>query len=145
MQKCYLDSNILVYFKDELSPFHQQVVLHLNSLIKQEFQFSISSLVLDEFIYAFKYGLLQKKEKRLFSELKRAMNEIFLLPRLNLVNPPLDFKKQRSVVVLMGKYHLGPRDAYHLLIMKSNQIDSFFTFDQGFKEVFANKIIKPIN
>jgi predicted nucleic acid-binding protein len=44
----------------------------------------------------------------------------------------------------MSKYHLRLRDAYHLLIMQFNNIDSFLTFDNDFKLVFAAKILNPV-
>jgi predicted nucleic acid-binding protein len=146
MPKCYLDSNILVYFKDESSPFHRQVVSQIGSLLEQEAQFFISPLVLDEFLHSFKQGLIfkYKKVKDLPQKLKAALTEVLSLPKLSLVNPPLDFPKQLKVVDLMSKYYLRPRDAYHLLTMQFNDIDSFFSFDNDFKLVFAAKILKPV-
>jgi len=41
----------------------------------------------------------------------------------------------------MEKYDLCPRDAYHLLTMIYNKIDSFATFDTDFNKVFEDKLI----
>ncbi len=61
---------------------------------------------------------------------------------LTLVNPPLKPKYQLKVISFMKNYNLRARDAYHLLIIKSNKINYFATFDRDFEEVFKKKILK---
>jgi len=58
-----------------------------------------------------------------------------------LVNSPTGLKDQIKVVEYMEKYNLCPRDAYHLLTMIYNKIDSFATFDTDFNKVFEDKLI----
>lgn len=63
MQKCYLDSNILISLKDETSFFHNQAKDLLKKLITNSFKLYISPLVLDEFLFQIKF-IFQKKDKK---------------------------------------------------------------------------------
>jgi len=144
MKKCYLDSNVLVYFKDERSLYHKKVVEKILFLAKNGFYFYVSSLVLDEFLYVFRYFLEKKEKKDIFLKLKKALVEILDIPNLSILSLPKEKEKQIEVVSYMKKYHLSPRDAYHLMTMKENAIDYFFTFDEDFDLVFKEKFLKEI-
>ena len=144
MKKCYLDSNVLVYFKDEKSLYHKKVVEKFIFLIKNDFYFYVSSLVLDEFLYVFRYFLEKNEKKDIFSKLKKALTEILAIPNLFIVSFLKEKEKQIEVISYMERYDLSPRDAYHLIIMKENLIDYFFTFDEDFKLVFKGKFLKKI-
>jgi len=144
MKKCYLDSNVLVYFKDEKSLYHKKVVEKFIFLIKNDFYFYVSSLVLDEFLYVFRYFLEKNEKKDIFSKLKKALTEILAIPNLSIVSLLKEKEKQIEVISYMERYDLSPRDAYHLMIMKENAIDYFFTFDKDFELVFKRKFLKKI-
>lgn len=141
MKKCYLDSNVLIYFKNEDSPQHQIVSELLVNLRKQGFLIHISSLVLDEFLYAMKFILKRKKNENLYIHLEQALRDILDIPAMQIIHPSEDKKAHLEVVRYMEKYYLSPRDAYHLLTMQGNGIESFATFDTDFKKVFAAKIL----
>jgi predicted nucleic acid-binding protein len=144
MKKCYLDSNVLVYFKDEKSLYHKKVIEKFIFLIKNDFYFYVSSLVLDEFLYVFRYFLEKNEKKDIFSKLKKALTEILAIPNLSIVSLLKEKEKQIEVISYMERYDLSPRDAYHLMIMKENAIDYFFTFDKDFELVFKEKFLKKI-
>jgi len=144
MKKCYLDSNVLVYFKDEKSLYHKKVIEKFIFLIKNDFYFYVSSLVLDEFLYVFRYFLEKNEKKDIFSKLKKALTEILAIPNLFIVSLLKEKEKQIEVISYMERYDLSPRDAYHLIIMKENLIDYFFTFDKDFELVFKGKFLKKI-
>jgi predicted nucleic acid-binding protein len=144
MKKCYLDSNVLVYFKDEKSLYHKKVIEKFIFLIKNDFYFYVSSLVLDEFLYVFRYFLEKNEKKDIFSKLKKALTEILAIPNLSIVSLLKEKEKQIEVISYMERYDLSPRDAYHLMIMKENAIDYFFTFDKDFELVFRGKFLKKI-
>jgi predicted nucleic acid-binding protein len=144
MKKCYLDSNVLVYFKDEKSLYHKKVIEKFIFLIKNDFYFYVSSLVLDEFLYVFRYFLEKNEKKDIFSKLKKALTEILAIPNLSIVSLSKEKEKQIEVISYMERYDLSPRDAYHLMIMKENAIDYFFTFDKDFELVFKGKFLKKI-
>jgi predicted nucleic acid-binding protein len=144
MKKCYLDSNVLVYFKDEKSLYHKKVIEKFIFLIKNDFYFYVSSLVLDEFLYVFRYFLEKNEKKDIFSKLKKALTEILAIPNLSIVSLSKEKEKQIEVISYMERYDLSPRDAYHLMIMKENAIDYFFTFDKDFELVFKRKFLKKI-
>ena len=101
-------------------------------------------MVLDEFLYVFRYFLEKKEKKDIFSKLKKALVEILDTPNLSIVSLLKEKDKQIAVVSYMKKYHLSPRDAYHLITMKENAIDYFFIFDEDFDLVFKEKFLKKI-
>ncbi len=144
MKKCYLDSNVLINFKNELSKEHNIVIKKLSKLITYDYLFFISPLTIDEFLYVVKYYFIRQKTTHLYQILRKALKEILDIPNLLIVNSPHDEKSQLKVVNLMKKYSLSPRDAYHLLTMKYHRINYFFTFDNDFKAVFKEKILEPI-
>lgn len=141
MPRIFLDSNFLVYYKDELSLFHKDVLNRLEEWMKSGIVFCISPLVLDEFLYVLKFRYKDKKKNEIFQSLRKAVREILEIPFIELVNSPTDLKNQVKVVEYMEKYNLRPRDAYHVLTMVYNKIDSFATFDSDFKKVFDDKLI----
>ncbi len=137
----YLDSNFLIYLKNEGSPFHGKAKeIHLE-IIKSGGRLFISALTIDEFLHSFGKELKQGK-KEVYKNLHLALEQIFVFPEISIVSPPNNFDAHLSVVNLMGKYHLHARDAYHLMIMQTNFIDGFVTFDNDFEKVFSAKILQ---
>lgn len=142
MTKCYLDSNVLIYLKDELSVGFSKSRDLVESLILQNIDLTVSPLCLDEFLHEFGKALRKKiPEKDFFTHLERALASILALPHLSIVNPPTDPNAHLNVVSLMRTYSLRPRDAYHLLTMQTNGIDGFATFDNDFARVFAANLL----
>lgn len=135
MGKCYLDANVLIYFVQKKSPFHQKSLSVLTSIIKSKLKLIpvISPLCLDEFLYHI-HGKISQKTIDLKSILK--------IPNLAIVNPSVKPKDQMKVLRLMDKFKLRPRDAYHLLTMQSNKIKYFATFDNDFNSVFSASLVK---
>lgn len=144
MNKCYLDSNILIYFKNEASPYHQQAVKTISQLVADYVKLFISPLVIDEFLHSFSLELKKGRIKNIYINLKKALQDILNIPDLSLINPPLEKNSQIEVIAIMRKYNLRARDAYHLLIMQANNIPSFATFDTDFEKVFATKSLSKI-
>lgn len=147
MKSCYLDANVLIYYKNEESPYFKKANQLIQTLVKEDCVFFVSPLVLDEFLYAIKFLLQRRKIKRsdIFRLLKRSLREILDLPNLGIANPPLGKGIQMRIISLMEEFGLSPRDAYHLLIMQEDDIHHFVTFDKDFKEVFKRKILLPVN
>ncbi|MBI5465633.1 type II toxin-antitoxin system VapC family toxin [Candidatus Gottesmanbacteria bacterium] len=145
MTGCYLDSNFLLYWKNEDAKQHQECVEILGKLVAKSVKLYISPLVIDEFIHSLKYLLLSRSSSTNYYEiLRKTLKEVLLLPRLEIISSPIDVPSQFQVLDFMQKFSLGPRDAYHLLTITVNQIDSFATFDNDFKKVFNAKLItKP--
>lgn len=142
MTKCYLDSNILVYLKDEKSIGFIKSHKIITKLVSQNIHLFVSPLCLDEFLHEFGKALRKKTpEKEFFTNLTDALTSVLKLPQLAVVNPPADPEIQTRVVSLMKQFLLRPRDAYHLLTMQTNDIDGFATFDNDFTKVFSAKIL----
>lgn len=144
MKKCYLDSNLLVYLKNESSPHHTKSVTIITTLAKKQTSIYISPLTIDEFLHSFQRELRYYKHPNIFPALKKALDDILHIPLLTIINIPTDNNNQLKIVELMEKFSLHSRDAYHLLTMINNNIDLFATFDTDFRKVFASKILKKI-
>jgi len=145
MNKCYLDSNVLVYWKDNNSPHQYKAIKLIKTLRPDSFEIYISSLTLDEFLHASKFILKQShiSQETSYVLLNKALSSILALPHFKIINPSTDKNKNKRVLLYMKDYNLSPRDAYHLLIMKENGISEFATFDSDFKKVFTRKVLKP--
>lgn len=143
---CYLDANVLVYYKNEDSPFFEKARKLIEQLLKQDSRLFVSPLVLDEFLFQFQILLRNKRVKRnkLFTLLDKALRDILDLPNLFIVNPPSTKKNQLKILSFMNEFGLRPRDSYHLLTMLENNIHFFVTFDNDFKAVFKQRILLPI-
>lgn len=143
MTKCYLDSNVLVYFQNAGSIGHDESCKLLSKLEHEEVLIFISPLCLDEFIHEMGKNILEKTgQKNYFEKILLVLNSILELPNLLIINPPMDISSQKRIVEIMKEYNLRPRDAYHLLTMQANKIDGFATFDNDFRKVFAAKILQ---
>lgn len=143
-KKCYIDSNLLVYLKDQGSPFHRQAKNILKKLSPIDSELYISPLVIDEFLNSFRKILVKEKisKESIYTELDKLLESILDLEHLNIINPPNDKNTNKKVIEIMSKFNLRPRDAYHLLIMQENNIKTFATFDKDFKEVFKQNMLK---
>lgn len=141
MKKCYLDTNILLYFTNPLAQFHEQTVELLSSLLIQNWALFISPLTLDEYFHN-SLRFSQVSRKLALQDLKKGFSKIRKFRNINLVQPPLELKKHMKVLNLMDRYNLRARDAYHLFIMKENKIKHFATFDTDFDKVFEAGTIK---
>lgn len=146
MRSCYLDSNVLVYLQNEQSPFFHQAKEVLSQLIADEYSLCISTLVIDEFLYALKIYLpksVSSQPDKYWKIIEENLFEILDLPNLQIINAPTDRKEFHDLVGLMRRFQLRPRDACHLLTMLSNQIVYLATFDRDFDRAFKLKIIHP--
>lgn len=142
MTKCYLDSNVLVYWKNDRAPQHTEASNRLARLREHDVLVFLSSLVLDEYMHAI---MLETKRHRIGDPLNSAaiaLRDALALPLLSIINPPTDPNAHLEVVSLMKTYFLRPRDAYHLLTMQANDIDGFATFDNDFTHVFAANLLE---
>lgn len=144
MNSCYLDANFLIYLDDYKSPFHNQTKSIFKRLLFKKYTLVLTPLILDEYLYnSLKLSVKPRSEAIL--ALKRRIKNIFRLPGVKLLNPPLEFKKHFKVLNLMNKYNLRPRDAYHLLTMIENKVKYLATFDRDFKEVFQKGLVKQFS
>lgn len=141
MTKCYLDSNVLVYWKNDQAPQHVEASDTLARLRQNDVLTFLSPLVLDEYVHAIIVEAKRHNARDPFDIAATAMRDALALPLLSIVNPPTDPDAHAGVVSLMKTYSLRPRDAYHLLTMQTNGIDGFATFDTDFTKVFAARLL----
>src|SRR4030042_785107 len=109
MKNCYLDSNVLIYFKTEDVKQHSLAVNCLNQLLKSETNLYLSPLALDEFLYVVFYLLKKNTSSQPFVLLKKFLNDILMIPHLTILNPPIDNTSQLKIISFMQKYSLNPR------------------------------------
>lgn len=141
-QKCYLDSNVQIYWDNKESVNHQSASAIVKKLENDGTDPVISPLVIDEFIHAVVLEARKDASRNVYDIASESLHNLFQLPSLAVVNPPNDFESQKAVVKLMEKFSLRPRDAYHLLTMQANKINSFATFDSDFSKVFVAKTLQ---
>lgn len=140
MKICYLDANLLAFWGNENSPFHQRSLDIVDRLIKKDYQLVFSSLTLDEYFHTV-IRFSQDPKALTINNLKKAYRKLLKL-NVKLINPSLDEKKHLKVIDLIAKYNLHPRDAYHLFMMLENKVKFLATFDEDFDHVFEKGIIK---
>ena len=147
MTKCYLDSNILLYYIFEDSDYFNDVRDLLISLRVDKFDIYISPLTLDEFAHQMDHLSRTSKHRRkdYYYLLEIMIDTILNMPNLIIINPPISSKKQRKMIELMQKYNLRPRDAYHILTILENDIEYIATYDKDFDKVIKSGIIKKYN
>lgn len=142
--KCYLDSNVLIYFKQENSPFFTDAENILLELMQEDISILISTLTLDEVLLQLRNILVLEKtaHEHIYVLLDNILKDLLSLPNLRIINPPTEKRKQKKILKFMHRYKLRPRDAYHLLTMQEYGISLFATFDKDFKDVFRKNVIK---
>lgn len=142
MTKCYLDSNVLIYFKNTESVNFSESRDLISRLEYEGISLFISPLCIDEFLHEIGKQLKTRSgSKSYFLDLKESLISILNLPNISIVNPPNDLNSQYEIVRIMETFFLRPRDAYHLLTMQANEIDGFATFDNDFNKVFTSKLL----
>ena len=140
MTTCYLDANVLVYFVDTDGLFHLESVELVESFGSKGIKPIISTLVLDEFLYAIRF-LVGANNLGRFRAMEVLLSKVFVINDVGLVNPSTDFFDQLSVVGYMEEFGLKPRDAYHLMTMVENGVEYFATFDNDFDGVFEAGLV----
>lgn len=140
-KKCYLDSNILVSYKLKQSPHHINSIGLLETYMNKNFQFYISPLVLDEFLYSLIKSSQLYKHSVDFNLLDKGLKDILAIPNLEIITPPIIKEDQLKIIYYMRQFNLRPRDAYHLLTMLSNNVSYFATFDNDFEDIFKKNVV----
>jgi len=88
MTKCYLDSNVLIYFKNSGSVNFSRSRDLLSKLEYEGTLLYISPLCLDEFLYQTSKNLKAVGSKNHFSDLKENLTSVLNLPNISIINPP---------------------------------------------------------
>lgn len=144
MKKCYLDTNLLLYYSDPDSVSFDHATKIIEKLVGQGWELYLSPLTLDEYFHnMIRFSRVSRSEA--LTDLRRSFSRIIRLPKIQLISPNLELKKQQKVLNFMSKYQLRARDAYHLFIMLENKVKFMATFDTDFDEVFKFGKIKKFN
>ena len=138
----YIDANVLVSYLIKGHPLHEEADKLLKLYEMNKFLIALSPLVVDEVLYAVRAlkrkGFLEGKEERV---VKALANSDFVFVNLPYWNRGVI----EEVYRFMKKYHLKPRDAFHLKIMVDNSIKHLLTFDKDFNFAAESGIIEVIS
>lgn len=140
--KCYLDSNVLIAFFEELHQFHQSAVEIIVKAVAQKMVICVSPLALDEMIHIIFRDLNLNHAADPEEKISRLLKKVFRIPLLEVVNSPVKPISLLRIPAYMKKFKLKCRDAFHLLTMKVNHIKYFASFDNDFETVFSKGILQ---
>ena len=132
-----VDSNIWIYYFNELAPEHEKTISHVRNWIRTENILS-SSVIILEIAHYFRF--LPKNEfERIFDRMLRLPN----LKLIDLSRPVL----LRSLTLLAEHAHtgIGARDAVILATMELEKANKIATHDQVFRKIKHLKVIDPID
>ena len=118
MTKCYLDSNVLIYAKDETSLKYREAYNLITELVASGTELYISPLCLDEFLHEFVKIAVEEKSSH-FLTWKKSL--LYFGISSSSRHQPAEFKVSLEIVNFMKNYLLR-RDVYHLSTMLVNNI-----------------------
>lgn len=119
----FLDANVLVYYLDETSDFHQPTIKKLQELVDDQQQLATSHHVIEEVLF-----VLRKLE----ADIEEAIERISKIPSLTLVEPSPSIEFSRRYAHLSAKLDMGVNDALLLQLMLDAGLPRMFSYDKKF-------------
>lgn len=140
MNKVYLDSNVLIAWQIVGHPFNHLAQRLLKKLLNHKLIFCLSPLTIDEYLYA----ILKYQKANLIPKEISPQQSLKAIAKINpfYVNLQWDQSAFFSIYPLIEKYRLRPRDGFHLKIIQDNKIDYLASFDNDFKKVIKEGLVK---
>lgn len=149
----YLDANFVMAVFTEKNIYHKQCSDFIQRLEHYKVPSFLSPLVMDEVCFVIIRGGLKDSLGNDWIKIRRENPAVIvpLLPAIKLIHKELKqlpFIKHLSVTASTGylasnnivKYYLLPRDALHLAIMQTNNIDHIATLDRDFGDAINIKV-----
>ncbi|MCB1215436.1 MAG: type II toxin-antitoxin system VapC family toxin [Deltaproteobacteria bacterium] len=130
----FVDSNIPMYAAGKPSEFKEACIQFLLKIEQLKVQAASSVEVLQEILHRF-YALRRLQEGVEVYQRFRALPLHFFEIKVE----DLDEAKE----ILISSHHLSSRDAIHLAVMRRNKINKIVTYDRGFLNVKALKVLLP--
>lgn len=150
-RRAYLDTNLLLHARDQLSYKYHSASTCLAELLRQGAELSSSPLVFDELwwslfgaSYRFATGraLTGQDYKRnatiwrdSWPRIRQITDEILRWDRLHILGVASSKDLVAEAATLMDTNPLSPRDAFHLAVVLHHEIPSFVTADMDFDNV----------
>ncbi len=138
-KRVYFDANVLIAHQLTNHQYFTQAKQLLETLWKQGSVFYLSSLTIDELFYGIGFCLRAKDKNKPYAKIAAQLKEIFAAiiswQNVELISFDNNLTEIIQVLSYIKKYNLRPRDAFHLQIMKQNQLKKIATFDNDFKQV----------
>lgn len=135
-KKVYLDANVLVAHQIKDHKFFDRAKDIIESFWRKDYSFVISSLTIDEFLYAVSLVLRATRSGEAFSEFspvfRKLLRNILSWQNIELVSFENNPVELAVVLDLIRDYNLRPRDAFHLRIMQQQGVNELITFDSDF-------------
>lgn len=138
--RVFVDTNILIYSKDEASPFFNQVSEALRGLIRKGISLCINRQVLREYACV----VTRPAPKGFGSSIERALSEIAEFEAFYYVLPHpegvwIEWKRLVTIGKCMG---LGLHDAYIAAVMVRHGLSGILTLNTKDFDIFQE--IKPV-
>lgn len=133
----YLDANFLVDLSVRKEPELKKRARILFAEILKNFDIlAFSPLTIDETWKAIKLEISQKHssyaEYPIFSELERFTENVLNYKKMRIIQFKNPAEGVRGAMVALRSYSMMPRDAFHLSLMRDNEISAIATRDDKF-------------
>jgi len=134
----FLDTSFLIASQVSKHEFFERTkYLRRNFLLKQ-YKICTSSIVFDEFWYVL-LGILKTQlgndRNTIYNLIQKATENVLSMDGLNLINIDLNQKGLLSVLKIMYRFKLRPRDAIIIKLMKNAKIKHIASFDKDFDKI----------
>lgn len=138
MNKIYLDSNFLVdYFVRKEPELKKRARILLAKLLKQFDILFYSPLTIDEFWKGIKMEIAYNKQMSysndyIFSQLEVFTKKILAYEKMEAIQFQNLKNSIKIALFILKEFSLLPRDAFHLAIMRDNDITAMVSRDKKF-------------
>ena len=123
--KLYLDANFFIFAVLDITENGENARKIYNKIVKKEVEATTSSLTLDEVMRVF----IKNNKRHL---IKSVITDIYQTPNLEILPVSVSVPLFSLDLIEEG---LNPRDAFHVTIMKENNIDVIISEDEDFKKI----------
>ncbi len=142
ISRLFLDTNILIYSRDEASPLFQPVRDALRGLVDAEIGLCISRQVLREYVAV----VTRPPPRGLGASVQEALQQVAEFERFYrvLADPENVWETWKQVVRESGLTGLRIRDAYLAAVMKEHQVEVILTLNgRDFQPIAGLTIVAP--
>jgi len=158
-KEVYPDANFLISFYVQKHQWHNKASTLLTELVSKNVEINISLLTMDEALYTLMYIFYEDKKGKgswkkdnplkknpkicvqFHPELDKFVKKLWKLPGIKFIDIPKPaFDILCGLLSNMSNEYLGPRDAFHLAIIKELGLNMILTNDSDFDKVNDNSI-----
>ncbi|OGC49892.1 hypothetical protein A2716_00840 [candidate division WWE3 bacterium RIFCSPHIGHO2_01_FULL_40_23] len=135
----FLDTSFLVASQVKGHEFLERTIELRKQFIYEKANLITSQIVFDDFWYVLiglsKASVTNIDPKKLYSQLKKATQNVLLFEALSLLDLDLTAKELVDTLDIMYRFKQRPRDAIIVKIMKKAKVKYIASFDEHFDKV----------